>query len=619
MFAGDYPSRRLDAMPRVKLSLERKIVAGFGAALMAMAIVGVSAWWITDRLDETFRRVDQSHRVLYRLEASVTELLGLQGDLRAYLLTGDEKFLARSSTGGTIIRDSLAILAGLVADNPEQSVRLEALVVDLNRTSQLVRQLLTARREQQLGSPGAIQIAGEFDRSVDSLREQISEMERQERQLLDIRSRAVRQATTVTTAAVIGTASLAAMLLVAGIIVVRRDFARRKVAEGELQETSARYEDLYQRAPCGYHSIDRHGVFVAMNETELGWLGYRREEVIGRLGFADLCTPASRRKFETVFPHFLEAGEVQNLEFDLMRKDGTVLPVLLSATMIRDANGSFVATRSMMFDATARREADLAIHTLNENLQRQNAALESVNRELEAFSYSVSHDLRAPLRHIDGFCGLLSREYGTRLDATGHHYLQTISGGAKQMGRLIDDLLSLSRIGRASLRRSPVVQDALVADILRSHRREAGQRPIEWRVDGLPTVDADPTLLRQVWINLIDNAVKYSRKSARPCIEIGGTAALASGEHVFYVRDNGVGFDMKYAAKLFGAFQRLHSSSEFEGSGIGLANVRRIVARHGGRTWAEGRVGAGATFYFSLPTAAQFPDAGATTNPLAAA
>ncbi len=566
-----------------------------------MAIVGISAWWVTAHLDATFRRVDHSHRVLYRLEQSVNELLMLQGNLRAYLLTGNDGFMSISPEGGNVIRDSITLLVPLLADNPEQAARLNAFAADLDAGSQRVRDLLVARRGREPGGAAAIRDVGELDRIVLGLRSQIAGMEDHERRLLEARSLEARQAMSVATAVVVGTASLSALLLGIGIVVIRRDFAERRVTEASLQQSLARYEDLYQRAPCGYHSIDRNGVFAAMNDTELGWLGYRREEVIGRLTFADLCTPASRQKFETIFPHFLATGEVRNLEFDLVRKDGSVLPVLLSSTAIRDAQGGFVASRSTLFDATARREADHAIHALNENLQLQNAALESVNRELESFSYSVSHDLRAPLRHIDGFSGLLARDCGPLLDAKGHHYLQTISGGAKQMGRLIDDLLSFSRTGRVPLRRTRVDHDALVAEVVRATRRNEGDRPAEWRIDALPAVDADPALLRQVWVNLLDNAVKYSRHATRPCIEIGGTGALASGEHVFFVRDNGVGFDMKYVAKLFGVFQRLHGPAEFEGTGIGLANVRRIVTRHGGRTWAEGSVGAGATFYFSLP------------------
>jgi signal transduction histidine kinase len=235
---------------------------------------------------------------------------------------------------------------------------------------------------------------------------------------------------------------------------------------------------------------------------------------------------------------------------------------------------------------------------LEQRVAERTARLEAVNRELEAFSYSVSHDLRAPLRHIDGFAGLLSKHAADRLDNKGRRYVQVISDSARRMGRLIDDLLAFSRAGRTELAPRETDHAALVADVVRE-LDAAATVPIDWHIEPLPVARCDPALFRQVWLNLIGNAVKYSSRVSAPRISIG--AAAEGGEVVFHVADNGAGFDMKYAEKLFGVFQRLHTDAEFEGTGIGLANVRRIVSRHGGRTWAEGRVGAGATFYFTLP------------------
>ena len=227
--------------------------------------------------------------------------------------------------------------------------------------------------------------------------------------------------------------------------------------------------------------------------------------------------------------------------------------------------------------------------------------LETANGELESFSYSVSHDLRAPLRHIDGFASLLTKRSNEVLDPEGRRYVATISKSAKQMGALIDDLLAFSRIGRVPLCVDTVRQEALVAEVIANGRYDSAARVISWQVERLPNARGDAAMLRQVWANLIENAVKYSSKVPAPRIVISSREDLEAGEMVFFVRDNGVGFDMAYADKLFGVFQRLHSTAEFDGTGIGLANVRRIVTRHGGRTWAEARVGEGATFYFSLP------------------
>jgi len=251
------------------------------------------------------------------------------------------------------------------------------------------------------------------------------------------------------------------------------------------------------------------------------------------------------------------------------------------------------------------------LHGLLEQAEKRcrerTAELDAAIRELDAFSYSVSHDLRAPLRHIDGFVEMLHQRVGQSLDATSKEYLGIISTATKQMGTLIDALLSFSRTSRAPIFNSPVALDKLVQSVLRDLRFETEGRQIEWVIESLPTVEGDPTLLRQVLFNLLDNALKFTRKSDKVRIEIGATDQQS--EWLIHVRDNGAGFDMQYAGKLFGVFQRLHPVTDFEGIGIGLANVRRIVQRHGGRTWAEGSPGGGATFYFSLPRSHDSPSA----------
>jgi signal transduction histidine kinase len=237
--------------------------------------------------------------------------------------------------------------------------------------------------------------------------------------------------------------------------------------------------------------------------------------------------------------------------------------------------------------------------TLEQRVNERTAQLEAVNHELEAFSYSVSHDLRAPLRHIDGFAKMLQETSAARLDATGLRYLGVISGAAKRMGTLIDDLLVFSRMGRSEMRRTTFKMDALVAEVLGEMSQDLQGRAIEWDISPLPAVNGDRNLLKQVWVNLISNAVKYSRHRSPARIKIR-CREDGSPDLEFSIQDNGAGFDMQYVGKLFGVFQRLHQTEEFEGTGIGLANIRRIIQRHGGKTWAEGRVDAGATFYFTL-------------------
>jgi signal transduction histidine kinase len=267
------------------------------------------------------------------------------------------------------------------------------------------------------------------------------------------------------------------------------------------------------------------------------------------------------------------------------------------AAAFRTMSAEVQTSRQQLEARVAERTRDVV--ALNRQLESRVAELHALTTELEAFSYSVSHDLRAPVRHIGGFATLLESSSGGALDEQGKRYLRTIVDSAARMGRLIDDLLSFSRMGRAEMLRTRVDLPALVAEVRHDIERDWAGVAVEWTIHPLPAVEGDPAMLRLVFTNLLSNAVKYSAKRQPARIEIG--AVDEPGETIVYVRDNGVGFDMQYSSKLFGVFQRLHSADAFEGTGIGLANVRRIVLRHGGRVWAESAPEQGATFFIALP------------------
>ncbi|HWA39454.1 MAG TPA: ATP-binding protein [Burkholderiales bacterium] len=352
----------------------------------------------------------------------------------------------------------------------------------------------------------------------------------------------------------------------------------------ELEAARRELEDLYDQAPCGYHSVDAEGLIVRINATWLSWLGYTRDEVVGRMKHSDLMTPESARRFhEETFPRFRREGFLDGAEFEYRRKDGTTMCGLLNATSVTDAAGRYVMSRSTVFDVTARKRAEERLATLN--------------KELESFSYSVSHDLRAPLRAIDGYARMLDQDHGARLDDEGRRLLGVVRASALRMGRLIDDLLEFSRLGQREPEKRPLDMAALaravVAELQPEHPRAAVS------VDDLPEAAADRALMRQVWINLIGNALKYSAGRAAPRVAISGR--VEDGFAVYAVQDNGVGFDMRHAGRLFGVFQRLHRQDAFPGTGVGLAIVQRVVARHGGRVGFEARSDEGARFWFALP------------------
>jgi PAS domain S-box-containing protein len=301
----------------------------------------------------------------------------------------------------------------------------------------------------------------------------------------------------------------------------------------------------------------------------------------------------------------LENHQQFDKEYKIIRKnDGQELWVHGVGQLELDNNNQPYKLIGTISDITYRKKSEEEIQRLNEELEHRvilrTRQLEAANKELEAFSYSVSHDLRAPVRHILGFSEILKNECSEQLTEDARHYLETISSSAQKMGVLIDDLLRFSRTGRAEISESSFNMNKIVDDALSQLRHTISGRQIDWQISSMPDVIGDYNLLRQVWINLFNNAIKYTSTRENSVIRVGYKDE-SSDELIFFVYDNGVGFDMKFAHKLFGVFQRLHSPTQFEGTGIGLANVRRIISRHGGRTWAKAEVDRGATFYFSLP------------------
>src|SRR4030095_1878704 len=341
---------------------------------------------------------------------------------------------------------------------------------------------------------------------------------------------------------------------------------------------------------------------IFWNQGAENTYGWTAEQAIGRVTHELLQTrfPVSR---EAVDVALQERGEWEDELTHITRK-GTAIIVASRQSLRRDERGADAAILEINRDITERKRAEEEIRKLNDELEQRvierTTELEAINKELQAFTYSVSHDLRAPLRHMAGYAELLQKSAASILDEKGRRYMMMILESAKRMGDLIDDLLAFSRIGRAETQKTMVRLEQLVKEALNEVRQETDGRNIGWRIGALPDLYGDRSMLRLALVNLISNAIKFTRTRPQAEIEIG-CADGKEDEIVVFIRDNGVGFDMKYVNKLFGVFQRLHRAEEFEGTGIGLATVQRIIHRHGGRVWAEGLVDRGATFYFSVP------------------
>jgi PAS domain S-box-containing protein len=380
-------------------------------------------------------------------------------------------------------------------------------------------------------------------------------------------------------------------------VAIRSDITERKVAETAASWLAA----VVESSDDAIISKTPEGIITSWNRGAEKIFGYTAAECIGKSML--MLFPPERVGEEPALLARIKLGErVDHFETVRITKSGKLIDVSVTLSPIRNNRGEIIGASKIARDITERKAAQEKIQQLNAELEQRviqrTAELEAANKELEAFSYSVSHDLRAPLRAVNGFAGIVLEDFSSQLPEEGKRYLERIRNGGQQMGELIDDLLAFSRLSRQSMNRQPVNSVRIVRDVLEELKPQQNGRQVETRIEDLPSCNGDPVLLKQVWVNLLSNAIKYTRDREPAIVEVGCTQD--NGGKVYFVRDNGTGFDMQYAHKLFGVFQRLHRADEFEGTGVGLAIVQRIIHRHGGRVWAEAEINRGATFYFTI-------------------
>lgn len=377
----------------------------------------------------------------------------------------------------------------------------------------------------------------------------------------------------------------------------------------ELSLSEEKFKNIFEYAPVGKSLTLLDGT-VHVNKAFSQLLGYTKKEM-KNINWRVFTHPDDIKRNDEITNLILK-GDYRSYRWEkrYLNKKNEIIWVDISTTLLRDPDGLPLYFITTVIDITEKKRSEEKIKLLNADLENRvlerTSQLEEANKELQAFAYSVSHDLRAPLRAIDGFSKFVSEDYGAKLDSEGQRLLGLIRSNAQKMDKLIINILSLSKVTRGEQKKSKVDMTKMALSMFNEAASPEVQKRIKFVIESLPEIYADPTYIKQVWINLISNAIKFSSLKAEPEIKIGGY--VDDGRHVYYISDNGVGFDPEYTHKLFGVFQRLHKANEFEGTGVGLAIVQRIIHRNGGTVWAEGKEGKGATFYFSLPAVKSAPE-----------
>ncbi|MFC5743906.1 ATP-binding protein [Dyella tabacisoli] len=514
----------------------------------------------------------------------------------------DAQIKVRSEQAYKDVPGLLGKLRGMTRDNPDQQVLIGALGARVDvRLERMQQAILQYRRGDMLAAKQAMRDAGTLFK-MDDVIEGI--VRNEDGTLLNRRTEASRQS--FNSGLVFGITAVAQIVLLAIVVIVsERQIGRRLRAEVRESLAVKRSQLIVQavREPIALLDAELQTLLVNAAFGELYGLSYNQGHAqaqslpLAELGYGAWSDSALLQRLNDVL---LLDRELWDYELIQRTVDGIDRHVVINARRLEQDDGGAPVLLLTVSDITARALVEHQVKELNRQLEGKVQQVSDVNRELEAFSYSVSHDLRAPLRHIAGFTDKLQRHLSEQADESSKHYLQVISDAAHRMALLIDDLLVFSRLGRGALRLQPVDMRALVDEARVLVEPETQGRQVVWAVEPLPIVIGDENMLRTVWQNMLGNAVKYTSQCEVARIEVS-TQRGPNGDYEFIVADNGAGFDMQYADKLFGVFQRLHRASQFPGNGIGLANVQRIITRHGGRIWANAELGKGAHFHFTLP------------------
>jgi PAS domain S-box-containing protein len=578
---------------------ERMLRTAFAFAVLVWLSIVIIIFLNAFKLRQDNDHASQTQLVLDSLERTLLTITQAQSIKRAYVITGREQFYTGFQTAVGNSKTQIAVLRSFAADDPVQQARIDNLESLVTDKLGYMQQVVDARRNQGFEAAQVLIMSDQTRSTLTDVREAINAIRTHESDLLKAQLAEV-QASSNRTLGVFGIGAMGSLAVMGWIFrMLRREVEDHVRTEGALETERNLLHTLMDNLPDSIFIKDTQSRFVINNGLHRRLLGIgSQQEIVGKTDF-DLFPHEIAAPFYADEQQIVRSGQpLIDREEPVVYANGERRWHLATKMPLYNSQGELYGIVGISRDITERKRKDEEILRLNDDLAKRATALEAANRELEAFSYSVSHDLRAPLRAIDGYSRLLEDDHATEFGPNTVRYLGLVRTNAKKMGTLIDDLLSFSRLGRQVLTKQTVEPSRLVKQALEELDNEQKERNVTISIGTLPSCQGDPALLKQVFINLLANALKFTRQRDVATIEV--RCDTVNGEHIFAVIDNGAGFDMAYANKLFGVFQRLHGENEYEGTGVGLAIVQRIISRHGGRIWADAEVGQGATFRFTL-------------------
>ena len=606
-----------------KIRFEQKLITGFVASIILIAVISTLSVFYIDRLTATTRTVEHTRNVLHEAEQILSFVKDIESGGRGYIITRDSAFLKDLVIAKSDVYVNLEKLKALAQGYSLPKATLDSLSIYIDKRIAFSMELIRQRNENGFATAYKLMMTRQGNITTDKIKQLIASIQQEENDSLILKEKAnAKSSADFNNAIGILLVSIVTLLIIV-FFTVRVNFSARMLAEKEIRQlnevlesrvlestkvnselernirqvkiSEEKFSRLFDVNPVGISiSALPSGIMIDANQNFLKIYGFRHEEVIGHTAVELNMVDSEIR--EKIVHELMQGEKIRDREIPVRRKSGAMFPVLFSMDSFSVADKQFALTFS--YDITDRKRAEEEIIQLNTDLQANLQQLEMTNKEMESFTYSVSHDLRSPLRAINGYAKMMGEDFSNILDDEGRRLLDTIQYNANKMGKLIDDLLAFSRLGKKDLQKTTVNTREMVENVLREMDSSLSHKA-KVTVGNLQTIEADHALINQVFVNLLSNAVKYSSKKESPVIEI--ESKVDETEVIYAVKDNGAGFDMQYADKLFGVFQRLHKAREFDGTGVGLAIAHRIISKHGGRIWADAKPGEGATFFFSLP------------------